>query len=406
MYRLIAFGAAVFVYLLTKLRSGVSVGMNPDTKAIKRGFDSLGDMFKQGEILMAYDNCNNCDKATEIISNVNSTYDKLIFLCSTISESDVLAGTSLTRLDVDERYWNFKLKAKQWLESFSDCALGEQAQIVSESKVSSQAEVSRIYTVSKPKLAKLLPSKESGISELSKMPLSASEPRSQDQRHFSPFVSGLNESNERSSGTVTKSASKNSRIYGSKSDRTSASFSKKREALIKLELARQQKAHNEERIREEQEIEHLLHLKLIADDQRRVEAAELEAALYHSDATEDKFSSCEEKLLEFPKIERDVADHLNRLSVLMKRCCYSLADDRVASSLVSVTFPTAIVSKFPLDLKRKWVETTVQISNKFSRLATFKDLALFVEEQTRIANSVFGLKLFFTARPKAINLRK
>ena len=130
---------------------------------------------------MASDNCNNCDKVTEIISNFNSTYDKLIFLCSTISESDVLPGTSLTRLDVDERYWNFKLKAKQSFESFSDSALGEQAQIVFEFKVSSQAEASRIHTVSVPKLVKLLPSKESGISELSKIPLSASEPRSQDQ---------------------------------------------------------------------------------------------------------------------------------------------------------------------------------------------------------------------------------
>ena len=232
-----------------KLKSGLSVGMNPDTKAIKRVFDFLGDLFKQGEILMASDNCNNCDKVTEIISNVNSTYDKLIFLCSTISESDVLPGTS-PRLDDDERYWNFKLNAKQWFESFSDSALGEQAQIVSESKVSSQAEASRIYTVSEPKLAKLLPSKESGISELSKMPLSASEPRSQDQRQFSSFASGLNELNEPNPGTVTKPASKNPRISGSKSGRTSVSSSKKREALIKLELARQQKAHNEQRIRE------------------------------------------------------------------------------------------------------------------------------------------------------------
>ena len=285
-----------------KLRSGLSVGMNPDTKAVKGFVDSLGDLFKQGEILMASDNCNNCDKVTEIISNVNSTYDKLIFLCSTTSESDVLPGTSLTRLDVDERYWNFKLKAKQWFESFSDSAIGEQAQIVSESKVSSQAEASRIYTVSEPKLAKLLPSKESGISELSKMPLCASEPRSQDQRQSSSFVFGLNELNEPIPGTVTKPASKNSRISGSKSGRTSVSSSKKQEALIKLKLARQQKTHNEERIREEQEIERLRHLKLIADDQRRVEAAELEAALYHSDATEDKLScSSNDNLSNAPK---------------------------------------------------------------------------------------------------------
>ena len=90
-----------------KLRSGLSVGMNPDTKALKRVVDSLGDLLKQGEILMVSDNC---DKVPEIISSVNSTYDKLVFLCSTISESDVLPGTSLTRLDVDEQYWNFDTK--------------------------------------------------------------------------------------------------------------------------------------------------------------------------------------------------------------------------------------------------------------------------------------------------------
>ena len=134
------------------------------------------------------------------------------------------------------------------------------------------------------------------------MPLNASEPRSQDQRQFSSFVSGLNELNEPNPGTVTKPASKNSRISGSKSVRDSVSSSKKREALNKLELARQQKAHNEERIREEQEIERLRHLKLIADDQRRVEAAELEAALYHSDATEDELScSSNDNLSNAPK---------------------------------------------------------------------------------------------------------
>ena len=244
-----------------KLRSGLSVGMNPDTKAIKRVVDSLGDLFKQGEILMASNNCNNYDKVTKIISNVNSTC-KLIFLYSTISESDVLPGTSLTRLDVDERNWNFKLKAKQWFESFSDSASGEQTQVVSEFKVSFPAEASRIYTASEQNSPNCCQARNLVF------------PRSQNQRQFSPFVSGLNELNEPSPGTVTKPASKNSQLSGSKSGRTSVSSSKKREVLIKLELARQQKAHNEERIREEQEIERLRHLKLIADDQRRVEAAE------------------------------------------------------------------------------------------------------------------------------------
>ena len=107
-----------------------------------------------------------------------------------------------------------------------------------------------------------------------------------------------------------------------------------------------------------------------------------------------------------PRLRRDVADCLNRLSVLIKRSCYSLTNDRVASSLDSVPFLIAIVSEFPLDQKRKWVETTVQISNKFSRLATFKDLALFVEDQTRIANSVFGLKLFAHSSTKGNQSKK
>ena len=110
--------------------------------------------------------------------------------------------------------------------------------------------------------------------------------------------------------------------------------------------------------------------------------------------------ACEEKLLAFPKMERDVANGLNKLSVLMKRCRYALADDRLATSLDSVPFLTSIASKFPADLKRKWVNNTVGISSRCDRLATFKDLALFVEEQATISNSVFGLKLFAQSSTK------
>ena len=50
--------------------------------------------------------------------------------------------------------------------------------------------------------------------------------------------------------------------------------------------------------------------------------------------------------------------------------------------------------------KRKWVDATVEISLASDRLATFKYLALFVEEQTRISYSVFGLKLFAQSSTK------
>ena len=104
--------------------------------------------------------------------------------------------------------------------------------------------------------------------------------------------------------------------------------------------------------------------------------------------------ACEERLTSFPKLDKDTADRLNKLSVLMKRCCHALADDRVASSLDSVPFLTAIASKFPLDLKRKWVDTAVKITEESGRNASFKDLALFVETQAKVSNSTFGLKLF------------
>jgi len=77
-----------------------------------------------------------------------------------------------------------------------------------------------------------------------------------------------------------------------------------------------------------------------------------------------------------------------------------LADDKVATSLDSVPLLTSIANKFPTDLKRKWVDITVNISSKYDRLAKFKDLALFVEEQTRVSNSVFELKLFTQSSTK------
>ena len=118
--------------------------------------------------------------------------------------------------------------------------------------------------------------------------------------------------------------------------------------------------------------------------------------------------ACQEKLLSFPKIDRDVAESRNKLNILVKKSCFALGDENVSSTLDSVQFLTALATKLPLDLKRKWVENTVQISERYGRIASFEDFAVFVEEQARVANSVFGLKLFqssssndFSSKPKA-----
>ena len=118
--------------------------------------------------------------------------------------------------------------------------------------------------------------------------------------------------------------------------------------------------------------------------------------------------ACQEKLLSFPKIDRDVAERLNKLNILVKKSCFALGNENVSSSLDLVQFLTALATKLPLDLKRKWVENTVQISKRYGRIASFEDFAVFVEEQARVANSVFGLKLFqsssrndVSSKPKA-----
>ena len=66
--------------------------------------------------------------------------------------------------------------------------------------------------------------------------------------------------------------------------------------------------------------------------------------------------ACEEKLINFPKIERDVAERLNKFTILMKRSCCALDDESVASNLDSIQFLTSLADKFPMDIKRQWVK--------------------------------------------------
>ena len=82
--------------------------------------------------------------------------------------------------------------------------------------------------------------------------------------------------------------------------------------------------------------------------------------------------ACEERLSAFPKLDRELADQLNKLSILMKRCCHALADDKVASSLDSVQFLTNTANKFSIDLKRKWIKTAVKSRTRLVTLLHLK----------------------------------
>ena len=86
-------------------------------ESVQRVVASLGEWYKQAEIVLASDNC---DSVNELRDNVNSAYNQFNSLCSNLSigDCDVIIGTSLTRHNVDERYWNFKLEINKWFERF------------------------------------------------------------------------------------------------------------------------------------------------------------------------------------------------------------------------------------------------------------------------------------------------
>ena len=50
-----------------------------------------------------------------------------------------------------------------------------------------------------------------------------------------------------------------------------------------------------------------------------------------------------------------------------------------------------IVNKLPMNLKRAWVEYTIEIEQQTGERAKFLDLSKLVAEKSRIANSIFGI---------------
>ena len=51
-----------------------------------------------------------------LVTRVISAYDCLASLCYNLSNADLVPGTSITKLDFDSEYWEFKLKVQQWFD--------------------------------------------------------------------------------------------------------------------------------------------------------------------------------------------------------------------------------------------------------------------------------------------------
>ena len=116
--------------------------------------------------------------------------------------------------------------------------------------------------------------------------------------------------------------------------------------------------------------------------------------------------ACENNLLGFPKLDRDVVERMNKLSVLMKKSCHALVNERVSSNLDSVQFLTSLVNKFPTEIKHKQVEFSMKITNESNWIASCRGLKNFVEAHAKISNSVFDLRLFSSSPNKPDNSKK
>ena len=88
--------------------------MNPEEVAIAEATASLTELYKSSDSLMT--KSDNVDEMKVLVTRVNSAYDCLTSLCSNLSNADLVPGTSITKLDFDSEYWEFKLKVQQWFD--------------------------------------------------------------------------------------------------------------------------------------------------------------------------------------------------------------------------------------------------------------------------------------------------
>ena len=88
--------------------------MKPEEVAIAEATSLLTELYKASDSLMT--KSDNVDEMKVLVTWVNPAYDCLTSLCSYLSNADLVPGTSITKLDFDSEYWEFKLKVQQWFD--------------------------------------------------------------------------------------------------------------------------------------------------------------------------------------------------------------------------------------------------------------------------------------------------
>jgi len=103
---------------------------------------------------------------------------------------------------------------------------------------------------------------------------------------------------------------------------------------------------------------------------------------------------CEERLRSAPKVTEDNRDSLKSLANLLEKCCIAVKNIEQSSSLDSMHMMMCVINKLPMDLKKSWIECSVQIERRSGRRAKFSQLSTFLTERSNLMNSIFGREVY------------
>ena len=100
-----------------ELRYGRTVKMTVPQLQFTKAVASSTKSYEHAKTLMC--DSNNVNEIKNYLPKVNSAYYNLISLCSKLSESDFIPGTSLHKLDFDSQYWDFKMTVQEWIDNLA-----------------------------------------------------------------------------------------------------------------------------------------------------------------------------------------------------------------------------------------------------------------------------------------------
>ena len=99
-----------------------------------------------------------------------------------------------------------------------------------------------------------------------------------------------------------------------------------------------------------------------------------------------------QRLKKFPSLLLGDAKELKRLAELLEKCSVIVKDIKCYSNLDSLYTLPLLVKKLPYNLRTRWVKRAVQVENRSGKLANFPHFSEFVQQESKEANSLFGLR--------------